>query len=604
MCNSNRLGNNLPMYINSIVPEHLPGGGGFSIMQFTLENLYTMHQHVRNWWTTSNTNLPLIRYLKCKFKIYQSEDTDIVFRYQRHPPFESTQLSYPTTQPSVLMMLNRTILIPSKKTRRIRKGYRKITILPPSLMQNKWYFQQQIATMPLLVTYTTAASFDHYFISTQATSDNVTVPCLNTNIFQNREFGKNNAYSVRSQGTLQVWLWASDYEVDETEQPPVKSLILLSDTKNFTEGDNFESAKKKNPALKWDTYKANIITYAGNPFHKSYLSKTVHEHYTFYQSTGDYLNVVKNATNENIESTSNPAKATDLVKLFNPLIYYCRYNPNTDKGDTNNTYLLKNYQHEHGWDPYPDTKLELNGFPLYINWWGFLDFQKQQHRLTNIDTSTIFVTTSKVLHPDLPAYVPLCTDFIEGRSPYEQDVNPLDIRRWYPMVQYQEPAINNLLKCGPGTAKVEPKNTVEIKCEYNFQFKIGGNPAPMVDLKNPTDQPTYITPNNIQQTNSLQDPNTPAELFLYNFDQRRGYLTDKATKRIQKDWKTKQTVFTDATTTGTAPPILQQSPQTSEDETSEEEKEGQTLFTQLLKQRRKQQLLKYRMKQLLKSLQT
>lgn len=85
-----------------------------------------MHQHVRNWWTKSNLNLPLVRYIKCIFKIYQSDDVDIVFRYQRHFPMEATQLTYPTMQPSVLMMLNKTILIPSKKTRRLRKGYKKL----------------------------------------------------------------------------------------------------------------------------------------------------------------------------------------------------------------------------------------------------------------------------------------------------------------------------------------------------------------------------------------------------------------------------------------------------------------------------------------------
>ncbi len=85
------------------------------------------------------------------------------------------------------------------------------------------------------------------------------------------------------------------------------------------------------------------------------------------------------------------------------------------------------------------------------------------------------------------------------------------------MVQYQEDAINDLLKCGPGTAKVLPKQTVEAKCEYTFILKFGGNPPPMVQLTNPTDQPQYPIPNNINGTNSLQDPTTPPELFLYNF---------------------------------------------------------------------------------------
>ena len=32
------------MYKESFVPEGYPGGGGFSVMKFTLQNLYEMHQ--------------------------------------------------------------------------------------------------------------------------------------------------------------------------------------------------------------------------------------------------------------------------------------------------------------------------------------------------------------------------------------------------------------------------------------------------------------------------------------------------------------------------------------------------------------------------------
>nr|UGV34989.1 MAG: ORF1 [TTV-like mini virus] len=603
LCNANRLGNNLAMYNQSIVPEHLPGGGGFSIYQFTLENLYTMHQYVRNWWTTSNVNLPLVRYIKCVLKIYQSDDVDIVFRYQRHFPMTCSQLCYPTTQPGTLMMLNRTLLIPSKKTRRIKKGYRKITIRPPEVMTNRWFFQQKIATTPLLVTYAVAASFDHYYINTNSVSNNVTIHCLNTSLIQNREFDKSNAYFIRTQGTIKVWLWATDEEVGETQQPMLKNLTLLAYTKKPVPGHSYASAQTlRDKPTDWNNYKTNITKYMGNPFHTDYLNLKSHEHYTLYQSTGEYTDVLNEFTNDKPEEK----RSTKLTRIHNPLIIPCRYNPNTDKGDTNNTYLLKNYQHEHGWDPYPNAKLELGGFPLYINWWGFLDFQKQQHELPNIDTSTIFVTTTKTLHPifdvSLPAFVPLCTDFILGKSPYEDDINPADFNRWYPMAQYQEPEINNLLKCGPGTAKVDPKQTVEAKCEYKFVLKFGGNPAPMVNLTDPTEQPQFPIPNNLIGTNSLQDPTTPAELFLYNFDERRGIITKKAADRISKDWETKKTLFTDATTTP-GPPTIHQTLQTSEDETSEEEKEEETLFQQFLRQRHKQQRLKHRIKQLLSKMQ-
>lgn len=599
LCNKNRLGNNLALYNDSIVPEHLPGGGGFSIFQFTLQNLYTMHQYVRNWWTTSNSNLPLCRYLKCKLKVYQSEDVDIVIRYQRHFPMTSSQLTYPTMQPSVLMMLKNSIMIPSKKTKQLKRGYKTIYIKPPELLTNKWFFQKDLANMPLFLLQTTAASFDHYYISTSSESNNVTIPVINTNLFQNRNFGKNDIYHCKQIGDQKIYLWATWEHIDPLkEKPTAKNLILLANGKSYTAGWDYEEFQRfstvEQTQKNWTYYKQHIHIYSGNPFYKQYLNPETGNNLTIYQSV-DYEHILPD--NEN-------SKVTELTLVHNPFILYTRYNPNTDNGTTNNTYLLNNYRPEHGWDPPANHKLTLSGFPLYIQWWGFADFQKRQHEVPNIDTSQIFVTQTSTLHPDdCPAYVPIGYDFINGKSPYENDVNPLDKDRWYPMLQYQEPAINYLLQCGPGTAKLETKKTVEAKCSYCFYFKFGGNPAPMVELNDPTNQPKYPIPNNFSKTTSLQDPTTPPELFLYNFDQRRSLLTDSAAKRICKDWSTNISAFTDGTTTPAAPQVQEQTLQTSEDETTDSEKEEEPLLQQLINQRRKQLKLKRRIKLLLTKMQ-
>lgn len=57
-----RIDHNNTLYIDSITPFHLPSGGGFSLTQFTLQNLFDQHLRLRNWWTKSNELLPLIRY--------------------------------------------------------------------------------------------------------------------------------------------------------------------------------------------------------------------------------------------------------------------------------------------------------------------------------------------------------------------------------------------------------------------------------------------------------------------------------------------------------------------------------------------------------------
>ncbi len=85
--NSKRLSWNSVMYEDSTVPEFLPGGGGFAVMKFTLFNLYDMHEKCENWWTNSNDNLPLCRYLGCRLKMYQSEFVDYVLNYSNSNSF-------------------------------------------------------------------------------------------------------------------------------------------------------------------------------------------------------------------------------------------------------------------------------------------------------------------------------------------------------------------------------------------------------------------------------------------------------------------------------------------------------------------------------------
>ena len=69
-------------------------------------------------------------------------------------------------------------------------------------------------------------------------------------------------------------------------------------------------------------------------------------------------------------------------------------------------------------------------------------------------------------------------------------------------------------------------------------------------------------------------------------------------ERISKYPETKDYLFTDTATTR-LPEIQTTSPQTSEHETSDSEKEEETLLNQLLKQRKKQRRLKQRIQQLI-----
>ncbi|BAB19326.1 unnamed protein product [Torque teno mini virus 4] len=574
-----RIGNNYTMYFNTFAPEHLPGGGGFSIVKYSLESLYSEHEYVRNWWTKSNLNLPLFRYLGCTLKLYQSEDVDYAFQYQNCYPMVATAHLYISRQPSIMMMNNHSILVPSKRTQKRKKPCIKIKVSPPSQMENKWYFQKDNCKTPLLITTATACSFDHYYLNTSAKNNCITIYSLNTYLYQSRHFNnrgttgyhpKNNTYLY---GTLEN---GPKYKVGD--------LIYLGNTMTYQQG---QSPRELHPT---DTTKgfqeAKQFENWGNPFYTHNLHGTIHILQTTESPTQMYT------------GTSYEAEKTNLTEISNNF-YTLRYNPYRDSGEGNKIYLLKNWTEETGWDPPTDTDLIMEGYPLWLMLWGWIDWQKKLAKINTIDTKYILVIQTKFTKGEMPIIVPIDYDFIDGQSPYTEELDPTDKQNWHPMVQYQQQTINNILTCGPGTPKYNGKNTVEAKLEYSFKFKFGGCPPPMAALEDPCKQPTYQIP---QTTTMLQDPTTPLQYYLWNFDERRGQLTKTAADRIQKDWQLTDSVIS---TTGLHAKDLEplQTHQEIQDQTSSEEESEEDIFSQLQRQRAKQHRIRQRILQLVTKIQ-
>lgn len=567
------------MYKNSWVPEHLPGGGGFSVLNISLNTLYEEHRHVNNYWTKGNNNLPLVKYHGLTVKLYPSEDVDYCFGYKNCGALTSSQLQYNGLQPSVYMMNKYSIKVPSKKTKRLRKGYKKIKIPPPALMKNQWYFMADICNIPLVQFQTVACSFDHFYIATNAMSTNVTIHTLNTTLIQNRDFRNyTNGYYARTEGTQKVYLYAST--VENINEITANNVIFLGNTKYRVQGVDKEHSGQS-------AYDITQPENWGNPFHPHYITN----HIQVYQSTIP-------PTEIKTQKTPFPFTKVDITRTL-------RYNPHSDPGKTrdnlNQCYFLTNTGTGHGWDPPSKAELINEGLPLYILLFGFEDWQKKQGTIHRIDTDYQLVIRSHTTTPTQDIIVPLDDTFIHGNSPFEEEFNPLDYDRWYPATQYQQQTINDILSCGPGTPKIIPKNSVEAKLEYIFHLKFGGCPAPMSLVENPADQPKFPVPNNMYENTSLQSPALPITEFLYNFDERKGILTKTATKRITKDQSLEQYLFTDGTTESpfSAPPQQKETPE----EDSEEEKEETPLLQLLNIQYTKQQQLRHRILKTLRHLQ-
>nr|UGV34433.1 MAG: ORF1 [TTV-like mini virus]UGV34446.1 MAG: ORF1 [TTV-like mini virus]UGV34500.1 MAG: ORF1 [TTV-like mini virus]UGV34534.1 MAG: ORF1 [TTV-like mini virus]UGV34885.1 MAG: ORF1 [TTV-like mini virus] len=588
--NKNRLGNNYIMYESSITPEFQPGNGGFSVMKYSLETLYDMHEQCRNWWSNTNDNLPLCRYTGCKIKIYQAEKVDIIFRYDNTLPMTSNQLTYPSLQPSISMMLPNSIIIPSKRSLKRKKPYVTLRIDPPPQFQTKWYFQKDMYKIPLLTTFTTAASLDNYYISSQAESNSISLESLNTTLFQNRNWANvpSTGYAAQINGTINTYLYATDAE----GTPQIGQMIALANTKTHTAGRSFLDPHQ--PEKNWSTFKANSTNSWGNPFHEDYLNRD-RSHMRLFKSTKDPKTAFSLFSTGTETITQQGGIFTELQEGFT---FGFRYNPYKDTGKSNTgnlnkVYLLSNNKQEHGWAEPNTPDLILEGFPLWIALFGFLDFQKRLQKITGIDNQYMLVIDTKALSPQYHNPIVLIDGYFKsGNSPYLKGIHHTDMQRWYLQTQYQTETINNIILSGPGSAKLEGYNSAEIKAKYNFYFKFGGNPGKIHKVENPADQPIYPIPRNQQQTTSLQPPDQPIEYYLSQYDERRGLLTSTAAKRIKQDKDIEKTLLSFAGHSSKEVPIETQ--QTSDSETSDSEKEEETLILQLQQQLKRQRLLKRR----------
>nr|UGV34316.1 MAG: ORF1 [TTV-like mini virus] len=598
MCNKERLSNNNTQWLFSTAPTHFPSGGGFSITQYTLSSLFELHDKALNWWTKSNNRLPLIRYSGCKFKLYRTQSTDYCFQYSNCFPMKATSYTYISTQPSMMMMNKKTVMVKCLETTKNKKPYVIVKCRPPEQMTTKWHFQYDLANVPLVMTLATAASFNRYYMSADAISTTIGFKTLNCQLFVHHNFQNTPTHGYTPKPN--IWLWALPNGQHNIQTEPNKNLIFLGNPGLLDPGHTLlESKPASTPTQSWENVWTSYITNRqmwGNPFHPQYINgeKTI---LTTNKSPTQLKDLFKS-------SESTPI-GTNFQTPVEPTYLECRYNPLADTGKDTRVYLVPNIRDETGWDPLNNKNLIVEGFPLWMCTWGYIDYQKQLREVQQIDINYILVFQSPFVTPKKDYYIPLDSGFFTNTSPFhpENELTPSDRTHFYPKFMFQMQTVNNIASCGPGTVKLPGTNSTEAHIGYTFYFKIGGCPAPMDTITDPTEQPIYPVPNNMHETNSLQSPTTAPETFLWTFDQRRDFLTKQAIERISKDWKPKETLFSTTGTTSMVPATTHQETSTSE-ETSTEEEEKKTFQEQLRVQRRKQRHLRLRILKLLKQLKT
>lgn len=598
LATTERTSNNLNLYLETAASHYLPGGGSFSIDNFSLESLYKEHMILRNVWTSSNDNLPLVRYMGCTMYLYRNATADWLFFYNNQYPMKADLTMYQSCQPYIMLLNNKTIVIPCKQYNRNKKNYVKIRIRPPTLMQNNWYFQRKFSDIPILQTMSTLCSLDRMYTSATAISTTIGFYTLDILYWQNHQFTQQptSGYFPK-QDAIIFGLENGDIDISNKK---LENLIFLGNTDDYTLGtpakhvpEDTKSPQLTNTLQKKLSKMRQDKQYWGNPFITDYFNG----HRTMLTTNMNWNTLIQYAKD-------NTTCGNKFQKLSSPY-FEVRYNPYKDKGIGNKIYMLPIYtsENQYNWtSTIADKESIAQDLPLWVLFHGYLDFHRKWAQIQSIDTKHIVVIYSTYMQPtDKHYFVPLDWDFINGTSPYrpEHERTPSDTHFWHPKTSFQLQSINNIVQSGPATIKLPKDISAECKIKYKFSFKFGGSPAPMATIKDPDDQPQFITPSNILQTTSLQNPTQPLQYYLSSFDERRGMLTKKAAKRISEYKETETSVIpiTETSCSPWGPPYQEtQTPDTSD---TEEEETPQEAIKRL---RKEQHLLRHRINKLLNQL--
>nr|UGV38900.1 MAG: ORF1 [TTV-like mini virus] len=596
-----RIGNDNTAYIDQIAPHEFPGGGLYSITIFTLAGLFELHEKARNWWTKSNCNLPLIRYLGGTIKLYPSSSVDYVTVPITCGELKATESMFQSTQPSVLMLNRRKRILLCKNYKHSRKSYKKIRLKPPSLLFNKWYFQKELANYPLAMIITSAASFDRYYLPASAVSETIGFTSLNTKFFEYHNFKQKTPVEPFSPSTGRYifGIGGTHVTLDNAKR---ENLILLGNTLDFQTGKTIGSMSTTGTASdNWTNQVTNYFksrTNWGNPFKSTWFD---------HDPDSGIIAIYTIQATEKLEDKLKSLQPNQTLKQQHfleptmPFYIQCRYNPQADTRK-NATYVTRITEGKRNWQKPTDTHLYTEGLPLWCLLWGWKDFLLKSGTPQHLETDYIQVIISDHISPyDYDYYVPIDWFMIHDRSPYceEGHIKPYDQQNWHPKCNFQMQSVSHILQSGPATAKLPPLISAEAHMTYALHFKVGGCPPKMDSVCDPKQQPDYPQPGNIISSILLQNPEYPIQYYISSFDERRNMLTERAAKRIKKDAEITETFF--KPTGQTLMSLKPASPQTtSEEDTSEEEKSDQETQTFIHRQHRRQRKLQRRILELLR----
>lgn len=111
-CGENTTSQNYATHSDDLVAKG-PYGGGMTTTKFTLRILYDEHLRFMNFWTVSNEDLDLCRYLGVKLTFYRHPTVDFMVQIHTQPPFLDTELTGPSIHPGMMILNKKKYLYPA-----------------------------------------------------------------------------------------------------------------------------------------------------------------------------------------------------------------------------------------------------------------------------------------------------------------------------------------------------------------------------------------------------------------------------------------------------------------------------------------------------------
>nr|UGV44438.1 MAG: ORF1 [Torque teno virus] len=535
-----------------------PFGGGMTTDKFTLRILYDEYKRFMNYWTASNEDLDLCRYLGVNLYFFRHPEVDFIIKINTMPPFLDTELTAPSIHPGMLALDKRARWIPSLKSRPGKKHYIKIRVGAPKMFTDKWYPQTDLCDMVLLTVYATAADMQYPFGSPLTDSVVVNFQVLQSMYDENISILPDQQQQRKSLLTS-IANYIPFYNTTQTIaqlKPFIDAGGLTSGTTITTWGSLVNTTKFTTTTTTTYTYPgttnttvtfitANDTWYRGTAYNKNikdvpqkaaelYSKATkvllgntfTTEDYTLEYHGGLYSSIWLSPGRSYFET---PGAYTDI-----------KYNPFTDRGEGNMLWIDWLSKKNMNYDKV-QSKCLISDLPLWAASYGYLEFCAKSTGDQNIHMNARLLIRSPFTDPQLvvhtnpnKGFVPYSLNFGNGKMPGGSSNVPIRMRaKWYPTLFHQQEVLEALAQSGPFAYHSDIKK-VSLGMKYRFKWIWGGNPVRQQVVRNPCKE-THSSGNRVPRSLQIVDPkyNSP-ELTFHTWDFRRGLFGPKAIQRMQQ----------------------------------------------------------------------